>query len=85
MKNNEKTINAIFNKYEKDRLEGKEINWISLDFDLKEELNIGYQSVKPIIIQYYHSYSEICYGYAKNFQCMEFHKLIKRHETQYKL
>ena len=27
-------------------------------------------------------YREICYGYAKEFQCIEFHPLIKNYELQ---
>lgn len=84
MKNDEKIINAIFTKYEQDRLLGKNINWNSLDNEFKRELNIGYKSIKPIINEYYkkNQYREICYGYAKEFQCIEFHPLIKNYELQ---
>jgi len=86
MEHDKNIINEIFEKYEQDRLAGKSVNWNSLDNELKKELNISYKSIKPIINEYYNqnSYREICYGYAKAFQCVEFHPLIRNYESQNK-
>jgi hypothetical protein len=79
-------IKKIFAKYEQDRVSGKNVNWNALDNEFKKELNISYQSIKPIIKKYYDEnlYREICYGYAKEFRCVEFHSLIQDYESQNK-
>jgi len=86
MEHDKNIINEIFEKYEQERLNGKEINWNAVDNDFKKKLNISYKSIKPIINEQYQQglYREICYGYAKAFQVVEFHPLIKDYELQNK-
>lgn len=73
----------IFEKYDK-KLEAKEsdINWTAFEHELRDKLNIGYQTVKSIINAFYknHQWIEVCYQYAKNYTCVEFHRLIRDYE-----
>lgn len=86
MAHNKNTINGILNKYEQERLNGGEVDYFSLEHELRDTLNIGYQEVKPIINDTFNqgSYKEICYGYAKANQTIEFNQLIKKYELQNK-
>ena len=86
MAHNKNIINEILDKYEQERLNGEEVDYFSLEHELRDSLNIGYQEIKPIINNMFNtgSYREICYGYAKAFQAIEFNQLIKRYELQNK-
>lgn len=86
MAHNKNIINGILDKYEQERLNGREVNYFSLENELKDTLNIGYQEIKPIINDTFNAglFREICYGYAKEFQTIEFNQLIKRYERQNK-
>jgi hypothetical protein len=86
MAHNKNIINGILDKYEQERLNGGELNYFSLEHELRDTLNIGYQEIKPIINDMFNQglYREICYGYAKAFQTIEFNQLIKRYELQNK-
>jgi hypothetical protein len=83
---NDDDLNAahdIFEKYDK-KLEAKEkeINWSAFEHELRDRFNIGYQTVKSIILAFYknHQWVEVCYQYAKAFTCLEFHSLIRDYE-----
>jgi len=73
----------IFETYDK-KLENKEedINWKEFEDKLRDRFNIGYQTVKLIIIAFYknHQWVEVCYQYAKAFTCVEFHSIIRDYE-----
>ena len=73
----------IFEKYD-NKLENKEedINWTAFEHELRETFDIGYQTVKTIIISFYKNrqWSGVCYYYAKSHECMEFHSLIRDFE-----
>ncbi len=86
MAHNKNTINRILDKYEQERLNGGAVDYFSLEHELRDTLNIGYQKIKSIINDTFNQglYREICYGYAKAFQTIEFHQLIKRYELQNK-
>jgi len=86
MAHNKNTVNGLFDKYEQKRLNGEEVDYVSLENELKDTLNIGYQKIKPIINDKFKEglYTEICYGYAKAFPCIEFNQLIKRYKLQNK-
>ena len=86
MAHNNNIINGILDKYEQERLNGEKVDYFSLEHELRDTLNIGYQEIKPIINDTFNqgSYREICYGYAKAFQTIEFNQLIKRYEQQNK-
>ena len=86
MSHDENIINGIFEKYEKERLNDKVINWDAVDNEFKNKLNISYKSIKSIINEQYQKglYVENCYGYAKAFKVVEFHPLIKNYELAHK-
>jgi hypothetical protein len=67
MAHNKNTINGILDKYEQERLNSGEVNYFSLEQELRDTLNIGYQEVKLIINDTFNQglYREISYGYAK--------------------
>jgi hypothetical protein len=73
----------IFEKYD-NKIEAKEenISWSMFENDLKNRFNLGYQSVKSIIIAFYKNdqWVEVCYQYAKAYTCAEFHSLIRDYE-----
>jgi hypothetical protein len=83
---NDKDLNKahdIFEKYD-NKLENKEenINWTAFENELQKTFDIGYQTVKTIITSFYKNrqWSAVCYYYAKNHECMEFHSLIRDFE-----
>lgn len=73
----------IFEKYD-NKIEAKEenINWSAFEHELRDRFDLGYQTVKSIIIAFYknHQWVEVCYQYAKAYTCMEFHSLIRDYE-----
>lgn len=77
----------IFEKYDK-KIEAKEknINWFAFEKELEEQFNINYQEVKLIILAFYKNrqWSEVCYQYAKENQCMEFDSFIMEYERDFK-
>lgn len=81
----EKEIDAahdIFEKYDK-KLQAKEsVDWHSFESDLKKEFNIGYQTVKSIVLAFYknHQWTAVCHGYAMSFEPttpIEFHQITR--------
>ena len=82
MTHSKNIINGILDKYEQERLNGENVDYFSLEHELRDTLDIGYQEVKSIINDTFNqgSYREICYGYAKANQTIEFNQLIKRYE-----
>lgn len=72
----------IFEKYD-NKLQAKEtINWHDLEVDLKNQFNIGYQTVKLIVLAFYRNdqWIEVCKGYAMSFEPnapIEFHRITR--------
>lgn len=59
-------VHDIFEKYD-NKLEGREkVEWNDFEMELRKELDIGYQTVKSIIIAFHRNdqWSNVCYGYA---------------------
>ncbi len=46
MAHNKNTINRILDKYEQERLNGGAVDYFSLEHELRDTLNIGYQKNK---------------------------------------
>jgi len=73
----------IFEKYD-DKLAAKEnVEWGEFENELKSEFNIGYQTVKSIILAFYknHQWTNVCYGYAMSFEPytpVEFHQITRK-------
>lgn len=73
----------IFQVYD-EKLELKEdVNWHAFEHALRDEFDIGYQTVKSIILAFYnnHQWADVCYGYAMNFEPttpIEFHSITRR-------
>ena len=69
----------IFEKYD-NKLEAEEdVNWRSFEMELREKFNIGYQTVKSIVLAFYrnHQWTEVCTLYAKSAECVEFHEITR--------
>nr|WP_320048927.1 hypothetical protein [uncultured Desulfuromonas sp.] len=76
----------IFEKYDNKIEEGEIINWHEFEMALRNEFDIGYQTVKSIIIAFNrnHQWTNVCYQYAMSFEPtspIEFHH-ITRNETE---
>lgn len=73
----------IFEEYN-NKLENKEptLSWSMFESALEQRFNITYQTVKIIVISFYrnHQWMEVCYRYAKQHVCVEFHSLINDYE-----
>lgn len=72
----------IFEKYD-NKLEAKEpVNWAEFEMELRTEFNIGYQTVKLIVLAFFknHQWTNVCYGYAMSFEPttpVEFHQITR--------
>ncbi len=72
----------IFETYD-NKLEAKEpINWTEFEMELRTEFNIGYQTVKRIVLAFFknHQWTNVCYGYAMSFEPttpVEFHQITR--------
>lgn len=75
----------IFEKYDNKLHSGESVDWNAFENELKNEFNIGYQTVKSIILSFYsnHQWTEVCYGYAMSFEPttpIEFHQITRGKE-----
>lgn len=73
----------IFEKYDNKIEKGETINWRDFEMELRNEFNIGYQTVKSIIIAFYqnHQWTNVCYQYAMSFEPttpIEFHHITRK-------
>jgi hypothetical protein len=74
-----KTANDIFEKYNQ-RLENEEeVPWKEMEFELKDAFSIGYQTVKTVILAFYHNgqWTNVCRWFAEGQDVSEF-KVIRR-------
>lgn len=72
----------IFEKYD-NMLEAKEeVNWRAFEMELREKFEIGYQTVKSIVLSFYrnHQWTEVCTLYARSAECVEFHEITRPKE-----
>ena len=69
----------IFEKYDKQIEEKIDVSWHAFEHDLRDTFGIGYQTVKSIVLAFYrnHQWTEVCYQYAKEYECMEFHEITR--------
>ena len=75
----------IFQKYDQLIDSNANIVWSKFEHELRDEFEIGYQTVKQIIIAFYknHQWVDVCYKYAMSFEPntpIEFHQ-ITRHNS----
>lgn len=69
----------IFEKYDRQLESKEEVSWHAFEHELKDKFNIGYQTVKNIILAFYrnHQWTDVCRFYAKAYECVEFHEITK--------
>jgi len=60
----------------------EDINWQTFEMELRETFNIGYQTVKTIILAFFDNgqWGDVCTAYAKKFECVEFHRITRPKE-----
>lgn len=73
----------IFQVYDKKLENGEEVNWTEFEMALRAEFDIGYQTVKSIILAFFnnHQWVDVCHGYAMSFEPttpIEFHSITRR-------
>ncbi|CAI8907083.1 DUF1878 family protein [Pseudomonas zeae] len=73
----------IFEKYDNMLNDNQDVNWMQFEADLKKEFNIGYQTVKSIVLAFFenHQWTDVCHGYAMSFEPttpLEFHRITRR-------
>ncbi|MBX8489303.1 hypothetical protein K5D42_05385 [Pseudomonas cichorii] len=73
----------IFEKYDEKLEAGDDINWAAFESELKSEFDIGYQTVKSIVLAFFenHQWTDVCHGYAMSFEPatpVEFHRITRR-------
>lgn len=72
----------IFEEYS-NKIETKEqITWHNFEMALRDEFNIGYQTVKSIVLAFYKNdqWVDVCKGYAMSFEPttpVEFHRITR--------
>ncbi len=79
----EKDLNAvhdIFEAFDRKLEDGEDIIWRKLESDLKKKFGIGYQAVKRIVLAFYDNdqWIDVCRGYAKANDVMEFKRINDR-------
>ncbi|MDP2038448.1 MAG: DUF1878 family protein [Ignavibacteria bacterium] len=60
------------------KLEKKElVNWTEFELKLESRFGIGYQTVKDIVLAFYHNqqWGNVCRGYAKEHDVIEFKEI----------
>lgn len=69
----------IFEKYDSQLESKEEVNWYAFEHELRDKFDIGYQTVKSIILAFYrnHQWTEVCRLYAKAYECVEFHEITR--------
>lgn len=69
----------IFEKYNREIENANSPNWAAFEHDFKEQLGIGYQSLKIVVLNFYRNFqwTEVCTQYAKEHNCIEFHSITK--------
>lgn len=63
-------VHDIFEKYDNKLERGEKVNWSSFEKELGDKLDIGYQTLKRIVISFYKNsqWSSVCYEYAMHFE-----------------
>ncbi len=63
--------------------DGTGIVWGHFEHQLRDEFDIGYQSVKDIVLAFYrhHRWTDVCKQYAEEYECSEFHEITRRGES----
>lgn len=69
----------IFEEFDQKMESDASVNWSDLERRLKDRFDIGYQTVKSIVLAFYrnHQWSGVCRKYAMAHQCTEFHEIIQ--------
>jgi len=63
-----------FSIYDEKLKSGEEVNWVYFEHILRDDLGIGYQIVKSVILEFYDNdeFVNVCKGYASVHDVMEF-------------
>lgn len=72
----------IFEKYDNKLQEKEPVIWAEFEKELRNEFNIGYQTVKSIVLAFYknHQWTNVCYEYAMSLEPttpVEFHQITR--------
>lgn len=75
----------IFEKYDNKLREGEEVKWMEFEMELRDHFQIGYQTVKSIVLAFYRNdqWVDVCKGYAMSFEPttpVEFHQITRGSE-----
>ncbi len=72
----------IFDKYDQELETNGSLNGSKFEHELRERLDIGYQEVKDVVLTFWSSgqWQSLCYEYAKQFKCVEFHKILREED-----
>lgn len=73
----------IFEKYDTMLSNKQSIVWSTFEHELRDEFDIGYQTVKAIVLAFFKNsqWVDVCYGYAMSFEPttpIEFHQITRR-------
>ena len=73
------TAHDIFEKYDNTLEREEPVNWKEFEMELRNTFDIGYQTVKSIVLAFYrnHQWTRVCAEYAKAYECIEFHEIIR--------
>ena len=74
--------NDIFEEARNALDEGRGVNWGQFEHKLRDEFQIGYQTVKTIILAFHrnHQWTDVCKQYAEAYECSEFHEITRRED-----
>jgi hypothetical protein len=72
--------NDIFEEYSNKLEKNEDVDWIEFELKLRQQFNIGYQTVKLIILAFYRNsqWVSVCEGYANHSQASEFWQILEK-------
>ena len=68
----------VFDKYDQALNGWAVVSWTAFELELRQALNVGYQTVKSIILAFYRNgqWQEVCVNYALAHTSIELHEII---------
>lgn len=69
----------IFEEYERKINKNKKISWMKFEVKFKDELSIGYQRLKSVVLAFYRNgqWVRVCTEYAKEHEVVEFYEILE--------
>lgn len=70
----------IFEAYEEKLSGSSQVNWHAFERQFEEQLGVGYQALKSIVLAFYRNsqWVDVCVAYAQSAPCAEFGEILRQ-------